>query len=103
MPVFYKWDTTTKSKGEPITLGRSSVRKIRDLFVENKDGQQIPISRVDLTAGGALLIALPAGELQDRLNDPHATAPKVSEIIEQESGHTEDDDYLEDDDEEEEE
>lgn len=57
-----------------------------------------------------MLIALPAGELQDRLNDPYATAPKVEDIIASESKKevqtdtdTDEEDYVEEDEDEEEE
>jgi len=108
MPVFYRWDSIAKKPGDPTTLERSSVKNIRDVFVENEHGQRIPISRVDFTAGGSLLVALPAGELQDRLNDPHATAPKVEDIIASESKEevqtdTDEEDYVEEDEDEEEE
>ena len=108
MPVFYKWDSIAKKPGDPIHLERSGVKNIRDLFVENENGERIPISRIDLKAGGSLLVALPAGELQDRLNDPHATAPKVEDIIASESKEevqtdTDEEDYVEEDEDEEDE
>ncbi len=80
MPVFNRWDMKTKTVGEPVALQHTDVEKVDELVLTTPKGRRHG-SRVTKKDGTVIDLAVPAGEVQDRLNDAIASAPEMPTAV----------------------
>ncbi len=78
MPTFPLWDRAAKAVStETITIDRAEVENVDDAQARATDGNLRNIAEATMKDGTTHLIGLPAGEVQDRLNDDYAEVPDL--------------------------
>ncbi len=85
MPTFIRWNKEAKSEGEPVLIEHQNVASVSELRLTAANGSQRHGSRVHMNDGDPIDLAVPAGEVQDRLNDCIASAPTVEDVMPAES------------------
>ncbi len=78
MPTFPLWDRTAKAVStKTVTIDRAEVENVDDAQARDISGQMRNMAEARMKDGTTHLIALPAGEVQDRLDDDYSEAPDL--------------------------
>lgn len=77
MTTFTLWNRDTRSAGDEVTVKLAEVESVADSIQRDTNGRKKFCTLIILKGGKKIILTLPAGEVQDRLNDDVAVAPDL--------------------------